>query len=139
MQETPKPQTNSTSDTKTQRFVVSLFQALPHLIATLLVAEYCRLVVAGFVKFFDQHDTLLPAITIQYYRFALAINSLPRALLTGIALLDVLFIFMLASLPKRFRWLSYFWIFGYLVAVMLFLYFGGIAMGLPLFPIDMAK
>ena len=103
-----------------------------HFVVTLLIVLFMLKIVPYYKVFFDLHDSELPRITeslINWSNFAVMYWYL---LAIGFIVFDGALAIGLQFLPDRLRWVRVFWFDSYLLLTIIVLFFGSMALCLPL-------
>ncbi|NOX54600.1 MAG: hypothetical protein GXP27_09215 [Planctomycetes bacterium] len=123
----------ATSRTSLLKAVLAAGVALAiHLFVTFVLIVFLGGVVPHYVRFFEAHDTSLPAMTQQlillswwnverWYLFVLAVLALDGPIALGVQFL-----------PKHMRWIKACWFDSYLLAAFVFLFFNSVALCIPI-------
>ncbi len=107
-------------------------QFIIHLTVTMLIVVFLGSVVRQYSLFYEANGVMLPVVTRQLLQLSLWNNSYWYLLVLAFIAVDGLVAVGLQFLPDRLRWLKACWFDGYLVAAIVFLFWGIVALSVPI-------
>lgn len=105
--------------------VVSLF-------VTILMVAFLGSIVPRYVQFFKAHDTLLPVVTQQLIWLSMLNMKYGYLFVLAIIVVDAPIALGVQFLPDQMRWLKVCWFDAYLLAAIVFLFLGSMALCVPI-------
>lgn len=106
-----------------------------HLFVTMAIVVFLVGIVPTYIEFFEVNDTPLPPFTMELVRLSLSAGKYWYLIFVALFLFNGPIAFAVQFLPARMHWLKVCWFDGYLLAAIVFLMCGSIALQLPIWHI----
>ena len=103
-----------------------------HLFVTIAMVAFLGSIVPRYVRFFEVHDTLLPAATQLLISLSMWNMNYWFLFVLAFIVIDGPIALGVQFLPNRMRWLKVCWFDSYLLAAIVFLFYGSVALCVPI-------
>ena len=103
-----------------------------HLFVTMAMVAFLGSIVPRYVRFFEVHDTLLPAATQLLISLSMWNMNYWFLFVLAFIVIDGPIALGVQFLPNRMRWLKVCWFDSYLLFAIVFLFFSSIALCVPI-------